>query len=127
MHHAIQKHGFDNFEATVLIKVDSLDELNYYEKELIAQFNCMSPNGYNLTAGGDTHECSEETRQKLRQAAYNWTTHPTKGWVPSEETKKRMSVSASRPRKPLSESHKKAVSVAVKKALAKKKLEAYTT
>ena len=55
---AIQKYGFQNFSCEILktIKNDSLEEigkeLNYWEQYYIKMYNTMSPNGYNVRAGG---------------------------------------------------------------------------
>ena len=62
---AIQKHGWDNFKHEVLKDNLSLNDANYWESQLIKEYDTLSPNGYNLTTGGDNKKCSEETCLKI--------------------------------------------------------------
>ena len=50
---ALRKHGFDAFEWE--IHTDKLTEIQAFklEKKLIKELNCLAPNGYNMTPGGD--------------------------------------------------------------------------
>lgn len=56
IHHAIQKYGKENFNYCVLEEcpIDK-DILNQKEKHYIKIYNTLSPNGYNLTIGGDAN------------------------------------------------------------------------
>ena len=49
IHLAIEKYGEDNFQFEVLEWTEDYDNR---EKELIKQFNSLSPDGYNLIEGG---------------------------------------------------------------------------
>lgn len=49
---AVRKYGIDNFKFDILIICFDEDRY-YYEKEYIKKYNSMSPNGYNLTPGGE--------------------------------------------------------------------------
>ena len=57
---AIQKYGFQNFSCEVLknIEKDRLEELgkelDFWEQYYIKLYNSLSPNGYNVRAGGDS-------------------------------------------------------------------------
>lgn len=57
---AIQKYGFQNFTCEILKTViaDSLksvgEQLNVWEQYYIELYNSLSPNGYNIRAGGDS-------------------------------------------------------------------------
>lgn len=53
LHAAIRKYGFDAMTVTVLHTTVDLTELHALEVETIAKLNTQSPNGYNLTAGGE--------------------------------------------------------------------------
>ena len=68
-HRALLKYGEENFEWCVLCECQSKEEMdkmeNYYIKKLKSH---ASKNGYNLTLGGGGNN----------------------GWIPSEETKKRI-------------------------------------
>nr|DAG76116.1 MAG TPA: intron associated endonuclease [Caudoviricetes sp.]DAH93860.1 MAG TPA: intron associated endonuclease [Caudoviricetes sp.] len=48
---AIQKYGFNSFEWEILKEV-KIFELNEAEKEFIQKYNTLTPNGYNISAGG---------------------------------------------------------------------------
>ena len=66
---ALKKYGKENFDHSNVECFDTLDELNEAEKYYINYFNCKSPNGYNLTDGGDgISNPSEEIIEKNRQA-----------------------------------------------------------
>ena len=66
VHRALLK--YDDWDISVLHTRQSRDAANCIEIEEIRNFNSVSPNGYNLTHGGDAESPSEETRQKLRAA-----------------------------------------------------------
>jgi len=113
LHRAIEKYGADAFEvfpiASALGDVSNLKEI---EKILIQQFETQSPNGYNLTLGGDGvfgykqtpeqieksrqvhlgRKASEETKQKMI-AAHTGENNHFFGRQHSEETKRRISES----------------------------------
>ncbi len=71
---AIKKHGVNNFDFTVIFKLNSevkedlINTLNLKEQEYIIENNCISPNGYNLQSGGKNYFPSFETIEKMRQA-----------------------------------------------------------
>ncbi len=61
---AIRKYGWENFTVEV-IETCPIDKLNEREIFFIAELNSKSPNGYNLTDGGDgTVNPSAESRAK---------------------------------------------------------------
>lgn len=49
---ALAKYGLDNFDYWIIDRGNELEELNEKEIFWIAEYNCMWPNGYNLTLGG---------------------------------------------------------------------------
>jgi len=63
---AIKKYGEQNFNKQTLITCND-DELDKYEIEMIAKYNTMSPNGYNLREGGITTKYSEESKKKMSE------------------------------------------------------------
>ena len=67
LYSAIRKYGWDNVQKEVLLRC-SPDELNDKEAEYIADYNTMSPNGYNMNSGGDSFTMSEETKAKIGAA-----------------------------------------------------------
>lgn len=86
-YNAIKKYGWENFEHEILKSDLTLEEANYFEKYYIKFYNSLSPNGYNLTEGGENYHVSEESRKKRSSSA--------KGRKLSEDTKKKLSFLAS--------------------------------
>lgn len=67
IHKAIVKYGVDNFKFEILEHSVSEDKLNDLERYYIELCRSKTPNGYNLTNGGDGGLgllVSEETRRK---------------------------------------------------------------
>ena len=53
IHRAFRKYGFNNFTYEILVKdIDDINVLNELEIYYIKKFNCQTPNGYNVEAGG---------------------------------------------------------------------------
>lgn len=50
---AIKKYGENNFKVEVIRECKTQQELNEFERYFIAKYNTISPNGYNIRAGGD--------------------------------------------------------------------------
>jgi group I intron endonuclease len=82
---AIVKYGKENFSIEEIDKADDIEELNEKEIYYINLYKSMSPNGYNLTTGGNNKRLSEETKRKISES--------NKGRKASEETIKRLSES----------------------------------
>lgn len=67
---AIRKYGTENFAIVVLEKCASAKDLNASEIQWIARLGSKSPNGYNLTDGGEgASNPTPETRAKIAAAA----------------------------------------------------------
>lgn len=82
---AVEKIGKDNFTRTILEHC-STDNVLEREQYWIKKLNVRSPNGYNLTDGGDGslgRILSEETKRKIGKKS--------KGRIPSKETRLKMS------------------------------------
>ena len=127
IHKSIQKYGAENFSFEVLLECPA-EMLNDWERDMIALYDCISPNGYNLTEGGGGCKCSEETRLKMSEAKKgkpSWNkgipcskehkrkiSEARKGIPLSEETKIKISESkkgrqlSEETKKKMSESHK---------------------
>lgn len=66
MYNDMQEFGFENFSFETII-ICSPENLNMYEKSCIKHYDCIHPNGYNLTKGGTERiEHTEETIEKIR-------------------------------------------------------------
>lgn len=62
---AIQKHGWEAFDAKLIIQTSGKEYLDLLEINAIRVFDCMKPNGFNLREGGNTSEFTQETRKKM--------------------------------------------------------------
>lgn len=66
---AIRKYGESAFKFEVIDCAEDRATLGRKERWWIAYFECMQPNGYNLTSGGEiAFFCSDETRAKISKA-----------------------------------------------------------
>ena len=53
LHKAFRKYGYESFKYEILVKdIDDINILNELEIYYIKKFNCQTPNGYNVEAGG---------------------------------------------------------------------------
>lgn len=110
IYRAIVKHGTQAFKIEQIHTANSQSELDQKESYFINEFNSLSPNGYNLTSGGEGgYKRSKETRLKLSlagkgksrphtpeskaklSAAKLGSKNPQYGRSPSEETKRKLS------------------------------------
>ena len=76
---AINKHGKDNIKVNTLV-LGSMDYLFELEKSAIKSFNTRSPNGYNLTDGGEGsvgRVLSEESRNKISKSLKGHAVRPS--------------------------------------------------
>lgn len=94
LHKAKQKYGVESFTKEYLAFCDTEEMLNFLEKFYIKKFNAQNPKiGYNLTSGGDGvigYIQTEEAKNKISE------TH--KGKKLTEEHKRKMSLSARKPK-----------------------------
>lgn len=83
---AIHKYGKNKFTISKIDEAYSLEEANRKEVYWCEQYSCISPNGYNLKAGGRMFvNTSKETRMKISKA--------NTGRKASEITKERLRIS----------------------------------
>jgi len=70
-HNALKKYGDEKFNWSVIESCENKEELDEMEFHYIKQYNTISPNGYNLTYGGEgSHgrKLSNETIEKIRKS-----------------------------------------------------------
>lgn len=82
---ATRKYGFENFDWTILEYCDSKEEMNDMEFHYIKQYNSLTPDGYNLTLGGEGSlgcKPSLDSRLKMKKSSL--------GFKHTEEYKKRI-------------------------------------
>jgi group I intron endonuclease len=99
---SFRKHGIDNFDFKIICICfdDACDEI---EKHYISKYNTISPNGYNIEAGGNTNKIIHEDTRKKISAALTGKKHSEeriqkmrlalikKGFKHTDEAKKKMS------------------------------------
>jgi group I intron endonuclease len=86
LHCAIRKYGIENFDMDILVKCNSIEELNLQEAHHIKLLGTLSSDGggYNLRSGGENSLQSKETKQKIAKAAT--------GRIKSSEERHKLSV-----------------------------------
>ena len=80
---AIRKYGEDAFTHETLLLINE-NMVDYYEVKLIALYDTLSPNGYNLRDGGNVGTCTAEMRaqmvignnKKIANKSWNYEHHP---------------------------------------------------
>ena len=89
IHNAVKKHGADAFSVEIIQYPSISDEaLNAVERWKIRQLQTLAPKGYNLTEGGDSGKCSEETRQKLSESNSKQVANGTHNFLSGEVQKR---------------------------------------
>ena len=53
LYNAMRKYGIENFEFKVILHDIPIEQLNFYEQLWISKLKTKTPNGYNLTDGGE--------------------------------------------------------------------------
>ena len=99
---AIRKYGAENFVKVILEECETQTQLNEREIFWIAKLNCMAPDGYNFTAGGEGVRNFHHTSETCKQISATMT-----GRKQTEEHKKNSSISQKK-RWQNPEEHKKA-------------------
>lgn len=64
---AFEKYGTENFSFEILCEVNTLEELNKKEVELISKYNTID-NGYNIDMGGKNKKRPKEVVEKILKA-----------------------------------------------------------
>ena len=62
---ALRKYGFESFEWSIICECSNIEECCSSEIFFIKNLNTISPNGYNLTEGGNGGIQSIETKKKI--------------------------------------------------------------
>lgn len=65
---AFKKYGVENFMVETICFSSNKEELMSLEKYYISELNTASPNGYNLTSGGENCKVVDETKKKISKA-----------------------------------------------------------
>jgi group I intron endonuclease len=68
LHNALRKYGMDAFDFDVVERCDSDADALEAEKYWIEWYGTLSPNGYNLTEGGEGALPTDEVRRKISES-----------------------------------------------------------
>jgi len=91
---ALKKYGKDAFDYEVIDQASSKEELFEKEKYWISFFDCVSPNGYNLTiGGGGIVEMLPEIREKISKTKTGKKIDKLKGRVRTQAERNKISKS----------------------------------
>ena len=94
IHRALLKYGIENFDIRIIDTAKDMNELNELEVKYIKKYDCIAPNGYNLTAGGLNYKKTEEHKRKISESGKG-----EKNWNYGKSISKEV-------RKKISEAHK---------------------
>lgn len=134
---AIKKYGKGKFKKEILDTALTIEELKQKEKIWIEKLNCIVPNGYNISSGGDgspgwlqNHPNNEEIRKKIGASKIG--NKNCIGRVISEETRMLMSLkkkgkTSNRKGHSFSEESKILLRESIRKSKVKKKLSKILT
>lgn len=69
LYKSMRKYGIENFIFEIINQVETLEKINFLEKNNIKEFNSANRNfGYNISKGGNgLNTMSDETKKKLSQ------------------------------------------------------------
>lgn len=91
LYDSMNYHGIDNFEVELLHTCSSLEELNAKEVLAIKEYNSLTPNGYNMTTGGDGGNTLTKWSEEDKKALYTQQAKTRTGLKRTTEQKIRMS------------------------------------
>lgn len=98
LRNAITKYGWDNFTTDILVQGTNRTDILSLEQHLIQEHQTQSPNGYNITSGGEYPAHTTESKRKMSMA---------KKGIPKSPTEKVRIAAMNRARAhPMSDEHK---------------------
>jgi group I intron endonuclease len=96
LHQSIQQDGWEQFDVVELARPETHDELMAMEIAVIAALGTLTPNGFNMTAGGigqHLRKMTDKNKASISRANKGkptWNTGKTLGPLP-EETRRKIS------------------------------------
>lgn len=90
---ARKKYGLENFKVEILRECDTQNELNIWERYYINKYDTKTPNGYNLTDGGNGVSGFKHSKESIEMAVKNWkkSYNPLHHSMKREEVRKKVS------------------------------------
>jgi len=92
VHHAMIKHGIDNFKFEIIASCLDLDAANDAETIIVSQENSLVPKGYNASNGGCNSPKTDDIKHKISVAKMGNLSKT--GLKSSEETIEKLRVAA---------------------------------
>lgn len=93
LYDSMNHHGFDAFSIEEIEECNDEDVLNEREKFWIKELDCLYPNGYNMTRGGDGGNTLRHWPEEKRKALYKAQGEKRRG-KRSDEFRKTMSAAS---------------------------------
>ncbi len=90
LYNAIVKYGKENFTIEKIRDCENIDEMNFWEEELIKSENTRRSNGYNIKAGGNNHLWDDQSKMRMSETR-SGENHPLWGKHHSEESRQKNS------------------------------------
>ena len=84
LYDSMNYHGYENFYIEQIASASTITELNEKEIRYIDEFNSMTPNGYNMTIGGDGGNTLLNWSDEDRKALYARQGEKRRGKRPAE-------------------------------------------
>lgn len=92
---SIKKHGWENFKKEIIVDYPTRKEVSDYEREIVTIELIQLDECYNCRTGGDNefiYPMTEERRRAISESLIG-EKHPNFGKYPSEETRRKLSLS----------------------------------
>lgn len=70
INNAREKYGLSNWKVNIVRECNTQDELNRWEMYYIEELKTKTPNGYNLTDGGETSSGYKRTNESIERSKY---------------------------------------------------------
>jgi len=119
LYDSMNRHGYESFEVSLIEECETEEELSSREKYWIETPNCMHPNGYNMTIGGDGGNTLKSWPDEKRKLLYQSQGNKRRG-SRSPEFKQLMSEVSRKREAEKSEHKKKEISNKISKTLKEK-------
>lgn len=96
LYDAMNKYGLENFSISIIDdSASNWEDLQKKEIIYIKEYNTLSPDGYNMTSGGDGGYTIKAWPEEKRKALYKQQGKSRIGWVMGEEAREKISKASS--------------------------------
>jgi group I intron endonuclease len=120
LYDSMNHHGYENFELSLLEVCDNAQQLSEREIYWIDEYNSQTPNGYNMTSGGDGGNTIAYWKEEDKLNLWASQAKTRTGMRRNSKVKKRMSAAATKREASRSESERKHISDKISTTLKQK-------